>query len=60
MVRSTRIGDIGCDGPKSYSVSEESKTTLAGPGHSMARTYSPATRWVLPATSTRPLVARLT
>ena len=32
MVRSTRIGDMGWEGPKSYAVSEESKTTLAGPG----------------------------
>ena len=34
IVRSTRIGDIGCDGPKLYSVSVESKTTDAGPEHS--------------------------
>ena len=31
MVRSTRIGDIGWLGPKLYSVSVESKTTVAGP-----------------------------
>ena len=37
MVRSTRIGDIGCEEPKSYAVSDESKTTVAGPAHSMAR-----------------------
>ena len=33
-MRSTRIGDIGCDGPKLYSVSVESKTTDAGPEQS--------------------------
>ncbi|WP_336275947.1 hypothetical protein [Nocardioides sp. B-3] len=34
IVRSTRIGDIGCDGPKLYSVSAGSKTTDAGPEQS--------------------------
>ena len=33
MVRSTRTGDIGWLGPKSYSVRVWSKTTVAGPGH---------------------------
>ena len=40
IVRSTRIGDIGWVGPKSYSVSDLSKTTVAGPEHSMLGGYS--------------------
>ena len=41
IVRSTRTGDIGCSGPKSYSVRVLSKTTVAGPWHSsMRRIYS--------------------
>ncbi len=40
MVRSTRSGDIGWVGPKSYSVRLGSKTTVAGPEHSsMGATY---------------------
>ena len=35
IVRSTRTGLIGWLGPKSYSVSVGSKTTVAGPTHSM-------------------------
>ena len=35
IVRSTRTGLIGWEGPKSYSVSVGSKTTVAGPAHSM-------------------------
>src|SRR6476646_1806446 len=34
IVRSTRNGDIGWAGPKSYSVSDRSKTTVAGPEQS--------------------------
>ena len=45
MVRSTRIGDIGCEGPKSYAVSDESKTTVAGPTHSMVARYSVRLPW---------------
>ena len=46
MVRSTRIGDIGWLGPKLYSVSVGSKTTVAGPLHStMLRGYRPARSW---------------
>src|SRR6185436_4638264 len=37
MVRSTRIGDIGWLGPKSYSVSVGSNTTVAGPRHAGMR-----------------------
>ena len=44
IVRSTRIGDIGWLGPKLYSVSVGSKTTVAGPVHStMLRGYLPVT-----------------
>jgi hypothetical protein len=50
MVRSTRIGDIGCEGPKSYAVSDESKTTVAGPTHSMVARYSVRLPWPLCAT----------
>src|SRR4051812_8496390 len=41
MVRSTRTGDIGWLGPKSYSVSDGSKTTVAGPAHGGMRRRLP-------------------
>ena len=41
IVRSTRTGDIGWLGPKSYSVSVGSKTTVAGPAHAGMRRTLP-------------------
>ena len=45
MVRSTRIGDIGWLGPKSYSVRVGSKTTVAGPGHAGMPATLPVEEW---------------
>ena len=58
IVRSTRSGDIGCSGPKSYSVSVRSKTTDAGPHPaSMALTL---VRWARADDVHLRVVARLT
>src|SRR6478609_6315201 len=50
IVRSTRIGDMGWLGPKSYSVRVWSKTTVAGPGHA----GMPVTLPVQPGTGSGP------
>src|SRR3954469_25112125 len=58
-VRSTRIGDMGWLGPKSYSVSVGSNTTEAGPEHARMRVTLPVSSTRAP--SLEPLlVARLT